>query len=80
MYILIYFRLITKSYCIAQGTLLNGMWQRGWEGSWRRMDMCICMAESLCCPPEITTILLIGSTPIQNKKFKGWGEKKSKSQ
>ena len=21
------------SYCIAQGTLLNGMWQPGWEGS-----------------------------------------------
>ena len=47
---------------------------------WGRKDICICMAESLCCPPEITTILLIGSTPIQNKKFKGWGEKKSKSQ
>ena len=29
-----------------------------------RMDTCICMAESLCCPPEI------GHTPIQNKKFK----------
>ena len=25
------------------------------------------MAESLCCSPETTTTLLIGSTPIQNK-------------
>ena len=23
----------------------------------RRMDPCICMAESLCCPPEITVLL-----------------------
>ena len=21
-------------YCIAHGTLLNVMWQSGWEGSW----------------------------------------------
>ena len=28
------------------------------------------MAESLCCPPETVTALLIDSTPIQNKKFK----------
>ena len=33
------------------------------------MDTCICMAESLCCPPETIIIFLIGSTPIQNKKF-----------
>ena len=38
---------------------------------WERMHPCICTAESLCCPPEtITTFLLIGSTPIQNKKLK----------
>ena len=28
------------------------------------------MAESLPCPPETITTLLIGSTPIQNKKKK----------
>ena len=27
------------SYCLAQGTLLNGMWQPGWEGS--LTDTCI---------------------------------------
>ena len=27
------------------------------------------MADSLCCPPEIITILLIVYTPIQNKDF-----------
>ena len=30
-----------------------------------RMDTCIiCMAESLCCPPETITTLLIGYTPV----------------
>ena len=34
------------------------------RGVWGRMDTCICMAESLCCPPETITTLLIGYTPI----------------
>ena len=28
-------------------------------GLWGRMDTCICMAESLHCPPETITMLLI---------------------
>ena len=28
-------------------------------GVWERLYTCICMAESLCCPPEIITTLLI---------------------
>ena len=35
-------------------------------GVWERMDTCIPTAESLCCSPETTTTLLIGSTPTQN--------------
>ena len=34
------------------------------------MDIYVCMAESPCCPPETITALLIGYTPIQNKKLK----------
>ena len=34
------------------------------------MDSGIWVAESLCYSPEMTTVLLIGHTPIQNKKFK----------
>ena len=39
------------------------------RGVWGRMDTCIWMAESL--PHSLTTItsLLIGYTPIQNKKL-----------
>ena len=29
----------------------------------------MCMAEMLCSAPEIMTTLLIGDTPIYNKKF-----------
>ena len=36
---------------------------------WGRMHTCICMSESLCCPPETITTLLISYTPIKNKQF-----------
>ena len=34
------------------------------------MDTCICLAESLCCPPETMVTLLISYTLMQNKKLK----------
>jgi len=43
----------------------------------RILNTYICMAESLCCSPEFTTTLLIGYTPVQNKKFKVWWGKKN---
>ena len=33
MYTLLYLKWITRTYCIAQGILLNVMWQPRWEGS-----------------------------------------------
>ena len=42
----------------------------GGRGGLGRMGTCECMAESLCCPFETITTLLIGYAPIQNKKFK----------
>ena len=35
---------------------------------WGRMDTCVSMAESLCCPLEAITTLLISYIPIQNLK------------
>ena len=32
------------------------------RGAWGRMDTCVCVAESLCCPPETITTLLNSST------------------
>ena len=55
-----------KFYCIAQGTLLNVMWQPGWENSLGENGF---MYMSLHCPPETVTMLLIGYTPIKNKVF-----------
>ena len=40
-------------------------WMGGAFGG--RMHSGICVAESLCCPPETITTLSIGCTPIQNK-------------
>ena len=37
---------------------------------WGRMDTCLCVAESLHCPPEIITTLLIDYTAIVNSKSK----------
>ena len=34
------------------------------RGARERMDTCVCMAESLCCPPETITTLLICYPPI----------------
>ena len=42
------------------------MWQPGWEEIWGRMDTCVGMAESLCCPPETITTLLIGCVCAQS--------------
>ena len=39
----------------------------GFGGEWMHVYG---MSEFLCCSPETTTTLLIGYTPIQNKKFK----------
>ena len=59
-----------RTYCIAQGNLLNIIWQPGWEGSLRENGyIYVCVAESLCCPPETMTILLISYTAKQNEKF-----------
>ena len=56
--------IINKDPLVAQGTLLNVMWNSKWEGLGGRMDTYICLAESLCCPVETVTTLFIGYTPI----------------
>ena len=59
-----------RTYCEAQGTLLNFVGQPGWRGVWERMDTGIWMTESLHYSPETITTLLIGYTPTQNKNLK----------
>ena len=40
-------------------------WELGpiWERTWKRINTCICITESPCCPPETNTTLLINYTP-----------------
>ena len=49
-----------REFCLMLCDSLDG------KEVWGRMDTCICMAESLCCPPETITPLLISYTPIQS--------------
>ena len=58
------FEMDDQQCCTAQGTLLSVPWQPGWEEVRRRMGTCVCMAESLRCPPETITALLIVYTAI----------------
>ena len=70
-----YLKWVTNKVLLrSTGTLLSVLWQPRWKGSLGKKGyMCvyihICVAESLCCSPETITTLLIGYTPIQNKKF-----------
>ena len=50
------------------------------RGVWGRMDTRVHMTEFLSCSPETTTSLLMGYTPIQNKKFKVWNNNKNNNE
>ena len=65
MLLLTYFKWITTNVllystrnCLMSCGSLDG---RGVLG---RMDTCMCVTESLCCPPKTITTLLTGSTPL----------------
>jgi len=47
---LLYLKWITRTYWIAHGTLLNVLWQPGWERG---------LGENRYCPPETITTLFI---------------------
>ena len=45
-----------RTYCIAQGTLLNALWCPKWEGNPKRRGY-IHRADSFCCAAETNTTL-----------------------
>ena len=51
-------------YCIAQGTLLNVVWQSGWEGSLGENGYMYMYGWVPCCSSETITTLLISYTPV----------------
>ena len=48
---------------------LSVMWQPVREGSLRENGYSMCMAESLCCPPETITTLLLAVFQYKIKSF-----------
>ena len=63
----LYLKWITsKGLLFSTGILLNVTWQPGWEWIWGRTDTWTCMLESLCCPPETITTVLIGFIPVKS--------------
>ena len=52
-----------RGLCSVSGGSLEG------RGVWVSMDTCVCLAESLCCPPKTIIIYLIGYTPIPVELF-----------
>ena len=45
-----------RTYCIAQGTQCSVVTYMGKESK-KRVDPCICIADSLCCTAEANTTL-----------------------
>ena len=65
MYTLLYLKWITSEDLLySTGNCLMLCGSLDGRGVWGRMDTCVCMAESLCYPPEAITTLLIGYTLI----------------
>ena len=70
MYTLLYLSWITKKDLLFNTRNPAHCYVPAWIGVWGRIDPCMWMAESICCPPETIITLLISYTPIQNKKLK----------
>ena len=65
-YTLLYLKWITNKDLLCSAGNSAECYQAVWVGGefWGRVDTCICMAKSLCCPPEMVTTLLTGYIPI----------------
>ena len=65
----------SKNYCVARGALLSVMGQPDGSGVCRRMNTRRRMAESLSCPLETATTLLMAIPQYKIKRLKS-GERK----
>ena len=74
MYTLVYLKWVTNKDLLYHTWNSAQCYMAAWMGGklagcGRGVDTCIRMAKPLCCSPESITTLLIGYTPIQNKKI-----------
>ena len=71
MYTLLYLKWITNDVLMYSTGNTAQCYVVAWVGGvLGRRDICVCMAESLCCSPKTITTLLISYAPIENKKLK----------
>ena len=56
-----------RTYCIAHGTRISALWWPKWEEIQKRGDICIHMADSLCCTWETDTAVEHNYTPTKKK-------------
>ena len=56
-----------RTYCIVQGTLLSALWRPKQEGNPKRVDICIHLADLLCCIEEISTAFKAIILQLRNK-------------
>ena len=54
-----------RTYCIAQGTLLNALWWPNWEGNPRKRGYTYTCDYSLCCIEETNTTFESNYNPIR---------------
>ena len=66
MYLLLYLKWITNKDLLSSTGNAAQRAVPAWKGGGFGENACICLAESLCCPPETTTTLLPGCIPIQD--------------
>ena len=70
MYTLLHLKwIINKDLLCSKGNSAQryvAAWMGGELGGGGGMNTCICMAESLCCPPEAITTVLIGFIPVKS--------------
>ena len=66
MYTLLYLKWITNKDLLSSTGNAAQRAVPAWKGGGFGENACICLAESLCCPPETTTTLLPGCIPIQD--------------
>ena len=59
-----------RTYCTHQELCSVLCGRLDGRGLWGSMNICVCMAESLCCPPETVTTLSTGCIQYKIKSFK----------
>ena len=67
-----------SEHTIAQRTLLKALWWAEWKEIQKGGDVCVCMADSLCCTVETNIVKQWFSNEIFRKEEMSYGHEKNK--